>query len=338
MNRKHAKFRVLIPDHIDSPAEIEEQVFGPAAEVIAPKAEFIEEIPEDIWSSCDAILAYDCMRYEKPLLSRLSKCRVIVRAGIGTDNIDLEEARKRDISVCNVPDYCTEEVADHTMAFLLALVRGFPEHAEKVCLGRWERKSELTFRLRGKVFGIIGLGRIGSAVAVRAKALGLKVVFYDPYIRPGYDKVLDAERLDSLEEVAYRGDIISIHTPLTEKTRAMIGPDFFSKVKKGAFLINTARGPIVDITALEQAMKEGLIRACGLDVLSKEPPDDKLQLIKDFRNGAEWLSGRVIITPHSAYHSHEALDEVRLKSAAEAKRVLEGKRPLNCVNLKAQEK
>jgi lactate dehydrogenase-like 2-hydroxyacid dehydrogenase len=262
----------------------------------------------------------------------MKRCRVIVRAGIGYDNIDILEAKKRNIVVCNVPDYCTEEVADQTVAFILSLVRALPEHAEEVKKGRWKRKSPMTYRIKGKVLGIIGLGRIGSAVARRATGFGLEIVFYDPYIKEGYDKVFDARRVDTLDDLARISDIVSVHAPLTEETRGMINEAFFAKAKKGMVFVNTARGPIAELNALEKAMREGTVMAAGLDVLDVEPPDGTRKLITDYMNGAEWLKGRLIVTPHSAFYSHEAMDEVRLKSAQEAKRVLQGEMPRNCVN------
>ncbi|MFH1878911.1 MAG: C-terminal binding protein [Candidatus Omnitrophota bacterium] len=332
MMEHNFKYQILIPDHITPPADIEQEIFGPRSRVIAALAEREGQIPDEVWSESDALIVYDNLRYEKGLLAKLKKCRVIVRAGIGYDNIDIEEAARRDMYVCNIPDYCTDEVADHTIAFLLSIVRGFPGYQERVRENKWDRKSGLTFRLKDKVMGMIGLGRIGSAAALRAKAFGMKIVFYDPYVKEGYDKVLGAERMDSLNHLARVSDVISVHTPLTGETYEMLDEDFFSNVKKGAVFINTARGPVVKLNALENAMKDNIVRASGLDVFSVEPPDDTQSLFVDYKNREEWLEGRLIISPHSAYHSPEGMRELRTKAAFEAKRVLDGEKPRNWVN------
>ena len=329
---KTGRYKILIPDIMSPPAAIEAEVFGSNGEITAFSARHSHEIPDDLWRECDAVIAFNNIVYDKKLLSKLKNCKAIVRSGIGYDNIDIEEAGKRNIIVCNVPDYCTEEVADHAMALMLALVRGFPGHTRKVKNRAWERTSHISFRLKGKVFGIVGLGRIGSATAVRAKAYGLNVVFYDPYVKEGADRIFSAAKVDTLAELARVSDIVSLHPPLTDETYQMIDDSFFAAVKKGMILINTARGKVVDIDSLEKAMRDDIVKACGLDVLPVEPSDDSQNLIVDYEKGAEWLRDRLIVTPHTAFYSHEALEELREKAALEAMRVLEGKRARNRVN------
>ena len=167
---------------------------------------------------------------------------------------------------------------------------------------------------------------------MRAKAFGMQIIFYDPYVKDGYDKALSIKRVDSLKEIAGIADVISIHTPLTTETLGMISDEFFACVKKNPILINTARGPIVDISALERAMKKGVIKAAGLDVLSIEPSDSSQKIIVDYENDTEWLSGRLIVTPHCAFYSSESIVELRRKACLEALRVLKGERARNCVN------
>ena len=244
------------------------------------------------------------------------------------DNIDAQEAKARGIVVCNVPDYCMSEVADHTMALLLSLVRNIPEYNKAVQKGSWPRKSSLSFRLEGKTIGIVGMGRIGKAAAQRAKAFGLKVLFFDPSVKsvPGCLKV------KSLEALAKSCDIVSLHTPLTSQTKNIVNAGFLKKAKQGMILLNSSRGGLIDLKALEDAMRNDKVLAAGLDALPVEPPDNAHSLINDFRNDAEWLRGRLLITPHVSYYSHEALIELRRKAALEAKAVLDGKRPKNCVN------
>lgn len=326
------EMNILIPDVLKPPADIEREVFGSAAKIFIGEAEKAGDVPDELWYSCDAILAWDKIEYDSSLLSKLKRCKVIVRVGVGYDNIDLSEARNMNIVVCNVPDYGTEEVADHTMAFLLSFSRGFPEYTRRARQRDWSRENHMPFRLNNKVMGIIGLGRIGTATAMRAKAFGMRVIFYDPYIRDGYDKALGLERVESLNKIAERSDVISIHTPLTHETLGMINEKFFEYTKKGAILINTARGAIINLSALEKAMMAGIIRSAGLDVLPVEPPDESQKLIVEWENDKDWLRGRLIVTPHVAFYSPEAREEMRRKAALGAKIVLEGKQPVNCVN------
>ena len=323
---------ILIPDVISEPADIESKIFGPGAEILVGEATNNQDISDKIWSNCDAILAFDQIIYDKELISKLAKCKVIVRVGVGYDNIDLLAAKNKNILVCNVPDYGTEEVADHTMGMLLSLIRGLPEYVRRVKHRNYSRKNNMPARLRGKIMGIIGLGRIGTAVALRAAAFGIKVIFYDPYKDEGYDKSLGINRVNNLHDIARLSDIVSIHTPLTNETENMIDNRFFNSVKPGMILINTARGSIINISALRIAMKEKIINGAGLDVLPIEPSDDSQQLIVEWENNKEWLKGRLIITPHVAFYSPSALKEMRIKASHEAKRVLEGKSARNVVN------
>ena len=323
---------ILLPDVLDTSDNIEREVFGSNASIVFGKSTKSEDISDEIWSNCDAVLAWDVMKFDALLIRKLKKCKVIVRVGAGFDNVDLVETKKNNIVVCNVPDYGTEEVADHTIALLLYLVRGLQEYTNRIRRKDWNRRNPMVFRLDKRVMGIIGLGRIGTATAMRAKAFGMQIIFYDPYVKDGYDKALSIKRVDSLKDIAGIADVISIHTPLTTETLGMISDEFFACVKKNPILINTARGPIVDISALERAMKKGVIKAAGLDVLSIEPSDSSQKIIVDYENDTEWLSGRLIVTPHCAFYSSESIVELRRKACLEALRVLKGERARNCVN------
>lgn len=330
MKKKNA-FRILIPDSMSRIPDVEEGVFGKKAEIITRSARNAGEIPEELWNTCDAVIAYDNIKYGKTLLSKLKKCRVIVRSGIGYDNIDIAESKRKGIVACNVPDYCIEEVADHTMSLLLYLARGLSHYVTTTKRGKWERKSPVAFRLKGKVFGMLGFGPTGKATAARALGFGMKVVFYDPYVKKT-PKGIRAEKIASLNKMAAVSDVISIHAPLTKATKGIINDKFLGNAKKGMTLINTSRGPIVDVGALYRAMKKGIVKACALDVLPVEPASNSEKIIRDYMNDAEWLRGRFILTPHAAFYSPEALLELRRKAAEEAKRVLEKKKPLHCVN------
>ena len=323
---------ILIPDVLREPVDIETEIFGTDADIIVGEAKSHEDITDEVWSNCDAILAFDQIIYEKELISKLVKCKVIVRVGVGYDNVDLLETKKKNIVVCNVPDYGTEEVADHAMAMLLSLLRGLPDYTFRVQQRNYSRENHMPVRLRGMILGVIGLGRIGTAVALRADSFGMKIIFYDPFKDDGYDKSLGINRVDTLHDIARLSDIVSIHTPLTDATENMIDNSFFDNVKTGAILINTARGSIIDLSALRNAMKKRKIKGAGLDVLPIEPSDDSQQLIVDWENNEEWLRGRLIVTPHVGFYSPEALKEMRQKAAIDALRVLKGLQPKNCIN------
>ncbi len=323
---------ILIPDVLREPVDIEAEIFGMDADIVVGEATSHEDITDEVWSNCDAILAFDQIIYDKDLISKLVKCKVIVRVGVGYDNVNLLETKKKNIVVCNVPDYGTEEVADHAMGMLLSLLRGLPEYTRRVQQRNYCRENQMPARLGGKNLGIIGLGRIGTATALRAKAFGLKVIFYDPYKDDGYDKSLGIRKVDTLHDLARLSDIVSIHTPLTKETENMIDDSFFKIIKPDSILINTARGSIIDLSALRNAMKKKIIKAAGLDVLPIEPSDDSQQLIVEWENNEEWLRGRLIVTPHVGFYSPEALKEMRIKASIEVKRVLEGKPPQNLVN------
>jgi len=329
---KNKGFNIVIPDMVKPPADVEQEVFGPDSEIFIGQAVATDQISDDIWQNCEAILAYDKLFYDSDLLERLNKCKVIIRVGVGYDNVDLIETKKLNITVCNVPDYGTGEVADHTIFLLLSLARGLHDYTERVESKNWDRHHPVSFRLDGKTLGIIGLGRIGTAVAMRIKAFGIRIIFYDPYIKDGYDKALGVERVESLDDLARKADIVSIHAPLTGETNKMIGGAFFSKAKNGIVLINTARGAIIDLAELEKAMRKGTVKACGLDVLPIEPSDESQTLIVAYENNEEWLRGRMLVTPHIAFYSPQSYEEMRRKAAQEALRVLKGEKARNRVN------
>ena len=326
------KKNILIPDVVVPPAQIEHDTLGEQYNIIVGQAQHANDISDDVWKESHGILAFHLMDYNSELLSKLENCQIIVRLGVGYDNIDLAEANQRNIAVCNVPDYGTEEVADHALGLLLSLVRSIPSYQQAIKNKNWHRNDNITFRLSGKTFGIIGLGRIGTAVAIRCKAFGMNVVFYDPYLDDGYDKALGIKRADTLEDFLTQCDIISIHTPSTDETRGMVGSDFLAKVKDGCVLINTARGDIINLNELYKSMKSGKVRACGLDVLPIEGHSNEQDLVIDYENNAEWLEDKLIVTPHVAYYSAEAYIELRYKAAKQIRDAIEGQVIRNCVN------
>jgi D-3-phosphoglycerate dehydrogenase / 2-oxoglutarate reductase len=253
------------------------------------------------------------------VVAGLNRCKVIGRTGLGVDNIDVPAAAARGITVTYVPDYCLREVSDHTMALLLALARKVPLANKLVQSGRWELPLIVPLRrLEGQVLGLVGFGNIPRAAVPKAKAFGLTVITHDPFVSK---EVLASAGVEgvSFDDLLARSDFVSVHAPLMPATRGLINAATFAKMKKGAFIINTARGPLIDEPALIAALDSGHLGGAGLDVVTTEP------LAKDSP-----LIGRdnVILTPHTAFYSVEALIELQTKCATDVARVLSGEKPV----------
>ena len=277
-------------------------------------------------------MAFDTLNYDKHLLSKLNKCKIIVRVGAGYDNVDLKEAKRKNIIVSNVPDYGIDEVADHTFSLLLSLNRNIMGFQEETKKGIWKRTGNKIFRFHNKTLGIIGLGRIGKAVAIRAKAFKMNVIFYDPYVETGSDKILNVQNQQNLFNLAKKSDFISIHCPLTSETKNLINKNFFKKMKKNALIINTSRGEVLNLNDLQIVLKNNSIRGAALDVLEEEPISSKFKLMKDYFENKDYLKNNLIITPHVAFYSSSSVIEIREKAAIEAKNVLKNIKPKNSVN------
>ncbi len=253
------------------------------------------------------------------LLAQFTRCKVIGRFGLGVDNIDIPAAARRGITVTYVPDYCLHEVSDHAMALLLALARKIPFSNRLVQSGRWEVPPIVPLRrLEGQVLGLIGFGNIPRAIAPKAKAFGLRVMSYDPYVPATVMKALGVEAT-SLEDLLAGSDFVSIHAPLLPATRGLMNAAAFARMKKGAFVVNTARGPLIDEPALAAALDSGHLAGAALDVVAVEPlAADSPLLGRD----------NVILTPHTAFYSVEALEELQTKCASDVARVLSGETPV----------
>jgi len=278
-----------------------------------------------ILSTCSGILAWHLLDWDQNLLKCLKNTKILVRVGIGIDNVDLDSARSLGIAVANVPDYGVEEVADSAMNHVLNLMRQTVFASYKQTQGWHTEKAKVATRLRGCTIGLVGLGKIGKATALRAKAFGLHVLFYDPYLEDGIDKSIGISRVDSLEELISKSDILSLHCWLDEKNYNLINERTLSFVKPGGcFLVNTARGGLVDEEALIKAIKEGKVRGAALDVVKEEPYPPTGPLLDP--------SLPIILTPHIAFLSAESFVEMRRKAAEEVKRVLLGGKPRNWVN------
>ncbi len=278
----------------------------------SPAADDILAVARD----ADAILV-TYAKLSGELLRQLKNCKAIGRFGLGVDNIDLPAAKECRIAVNYVPDYCLREVSDHAMALLLALARKVPFANKLVQSGRWEVPPIVPLRrLEGQTLGLIGFGNIPRALAPKAKAFGLKVLTYDPYVDVNAAAALGVEPV-GFDDLLARSDFISVHAPLQPATRGLMNAKTFAKMKKGAYLINTARGPLVDEQALVAALDSGHLGGAALDVVTTEPPAKDSPLL-----------GRdnVILTPHTAFYSVEALEELQTKCASDVARVLSGEK------------
>ena len=256
---------VLIPDRLTLPANIEERIFGNETKIITPCALQSSEISDSMWQSANVILAWHEIDYTSEVINKLINCKVIVRVGVGFDNVDLAAAGRMGIPVCNVPDYGTNDVADHAVGLFLTLARGLSRFNDSIRNAKawdWNAGGVLR-RIHNSTIGIIGLGRIGTAVALRAKAFGMNVIFFDPYIPDGQDKALNIERSRSLDSLLNKSDVVSIHTPLTLETKGMANKSFFDSMKRGSVFINTARGAIMDLDALADALFDNHIESAG---------------------------------------------------------------------------
>jgi len=257
------------------------------------------------------------------IIRQLERCRIIARFGIGIDNIDLAAATEAGIVVTYVPDYCVDEVSDHAMALLLALARKVAFANQQVQAGRWEMPAVVPLRrLRGRTLGLAGFGKIPQLLTPKAQAFGLKVITFDPYIPAEVASSLGVEQV-SFDHLLQTSDYISIHAPLTPETHHLFNAQAFQQMKPESLLINTARGPLVDVEALAAALDEGRLAGAALDVLPVEPPPADSP-----------LRGRdnVILTPHTAFYSEEALLDLQTKAAQDVAQVLTGGRPKYPVN------
>jgi D-3-phosphoglycerate dehydrogenase / 2-oxoglutarate reductase len=281
---------------------------------------------EDILSvarDADAIL----VTYAKlpgELLRQLTRCKAIGRFGLGVDNIDIKAAAELGITVTYVPDYCMREVSDHAMALLLALARKIPFSNTLVQSARWELPPIAPLRrLEGQVLGLVGFGNIPRALAPKAKAFGLTVIAHDPFVDAAIFASLGVEGV-SFDALLARSDFVSLHAPLTPATRGLLDGDAFARMKPGALVVNTARGPLIDEAALIAALDGGHLGGAALDVVAIEPlPKDSPLLHRD----------NVILTPHTAFYSVEALEELQTKCASDVARVLLGGKPVYPVKI-----
>lgn len=297
------QFKVVLTDQVFPDTTIEREIIegaGGTFEVASGDREAVLAAAAD----ADAVLT-TYFSLPKADIERLQRCKIIARYGIGVDNVDVAAALERDIVVTNVPDYCVEEVGTHALALALALLRKLPAGHADVLAGGWGvgnlrpmmRPSEVTL-------GLVGYGRISQKLATGARALGMRIIVHDPYLTPPLPDGAEPVELDALLR---ESDVVSLHAPLTDSTRGMIGAEQLATMKPTAVLVNTSRGPLVRLADLVEALKAGRIAGAGLDVFETEPPD--LSLIKDVPN--------LLATPHSAFYSEAATAESQRKATTQ---------------------
>jgi C-terminal binding protein len=316
------RFQVVVTDYL-AEAGSEQKILADVADI-----RLLQTIDEDdvarLGSDADVLLVYHDIKLSERSIAALAKCRGIVRCGVGYDNVDLVAAGSRGMVVCNVPDYGTEEVADHSLMMLIAIARRMLIADQSVRAGQWDPTVVFgTPRLRGRTLGLIGCGRIGSAMALRGKALGMRVLVYDPYRPDGLDKALGVDRTHSLDDLMRQSQFLSLHCPLTPETHHIVNALTLSLLPRGAYVVNTSRGPTIDGPALLDALESGQVAYAALDVVEREPLDDE-RIRKH---------PRILLSPHSAFYSVEGFQEMRDKGATEARRILTGEAVRNPVNL-----
>ncbi len=306
----------------DLEASVEKPFLTDVAEVKTLRLNFDGSFPQEALEA-EALIMWHNLPVTAPTIAQLKNCRALIRNGVGYDSVDCAAAAARGIPVCNVPDYGTEEVADHAIALTLALCRQlFVLDAEAKRLSWKIAVSAKMRRLRSLQFGVVGLGRIGTATALRAKALGFRVAFFDPYAPSGAQKAIGIERMTTLDELLTTSDVISIHCPLTAETKGFIGAREVALMKPTAYLVNTARGDIVQKAPVFAALRGGKLGGAGLDVVEGEP----------LRTREEAETPNLIVTCHSAFCSPEGLVEMRSTSAKIARAAALGQPVWNRVN------
>jgi len=316
------KFSVVLTDYEWPDLSIEHGIFSPHGVNFTAAHCKNEDDVLSVAENADAIIS-EYAPLSGRVIQALRKCKIISMNAAGFDNVNVKAATQKGILLVHCPDYCFEEVADHTMAMVLSCARGIFQYDRRIRSRIWDFKAAgPRQRIRNSILGLIGFGRIAQAVAERAKSFGMQVVACDPFINDDY-MLTKGVHPAPIHSVISSADYLSIHVPLTRETRKLIGSEQLSWMKRSAFLINVSRGAVVDETALHDALKSGVIRGAAIDVLDQEPPD--------FENPLLSLEN-VLITPHAAFYSEDAMREVRSRAAQEVIKVYKGELPSNIVN------
>ncbi len=319
-----SKFKVVVTDYEYESLIWEEKILQEIGGILVPEQLRTEE--ELISACCDAdALLVQYANITRQVIANLKKCKIIVRYGVGVDSIDTQAATEHGIYVANIPDYGLEDVADHTMALLLAAARKLVYLHQKVINGEWDyTTSKPLFRLRGKTLGLLAFGNIARMVALKAKAFGINVQACDPHIDKDIATEYDVKLID-FDTMIKTSDFISIHAPVTPATYNLFNMNIFKQMKPNCILVNTARGALINESDLVEALEKKYIAGAALDVTHPEPikADSKLKKLDN-----------VIITPHTAWYTEEAQKSLQIQASQEVVRVLTGNLPLNLVNKK----
>jgi lactate dehydrogenase-like 2-hydroxyacid dehydrogenase len=331
-------YSVLYPDFLaKDDFKYEKPIANGICELIKYDAKKSSQIPNAIWNKADALVTGLYMKIDESLIHKLKACKIITRMGVGYDLINEVKCGESGIVVSNVPDYGTYEVADHAISLIMNFARGISEYdrlLKESINNNWHHSSVYTIdRVVKKKLGIIGLGRIGTAFALRAKAFGFDISFYDPYVPDGQEKALNINRCNKLDELMSTVDYLSIHCLANNETNNLINASILKICKPNLVIVNTARGAIIDLDAAYDALKADKIRAIGLDVLPTEPADKKHPLINAWLN-EKWADGKIVITPHSAFYSPTGLIFLREKALKTCIDHLQGVKTSNCINEK----
>jgi D-3-phosphoglycerate dehydrogenase len=336
-----APFKIVTPDaQYTDDAVIERGVAGDLCSFEIHRGRAADVLPDRTWAQADGLLVWHEVKLGADLLAKLERCRVIVRAGVGYDHIDLVAAGRAGIPVCNTPDYGTSEVADHAISMMLALARGIVGYQDLLRedpVGNFDAARVGQRRIRGRTMGIVGLGRIGTAVALRAKSFGMHVIAFDPYLPSGQEIAVGVQRARSVAELLGAADVVSLHAPLTSETRHLIDDSALAAMRPDAILINTARGGMIDLDALGRGLRAGRLGAAALDVFPVEPPEPLPDLIRAWHENEAWVRGRLLLTPHAAWSSPESRDDARRLSAETLLLYLRDGTLRNCVNARELE-
>jgi D-3-phosphoglycerate dehydrogenase len=316
---KNPQYQVVITDCDHGSIDEEKEEFeGIGAELTLAQVNKEEDLIR-VCKNADGLLNQYALLTRK-VFENLPKCKVISRYGVGVDSVDLKGATDLGVIVANVPDYCMDEVSNQTISMILTLLRKTAFLDQKVKSGHWDFRLGIPiYRTKGKTLGLIGSGKIGLEVAKKFSSFNVKVISFDPYL----EKAPEGIELTDMGTLLKESDFISIHCPLNDATRHLIGEHEFRKMEKKPIVINTSRGPIIDEKALIEALKEGRISGAGLDVLEKEPPDSENPLLK---------MENVVLSPHIGFYSIESISELKRRAAENVVDVLTGKWPKSVIN------
>ena len=316
-----AKTKVVLTDYVWESVDVERKILGADVDLVPLQTKKPDEFIAQA-ADCVALLNTYAGPITSDVMAKMPKCKIIARYGIGVDTIDLEAATAAGIIVTNNPTYCIEEVAEHTMALLLSAARKITFYDRQVRAGTWAvPPGKPMFRLAGSTLGLVGFGNISRAVAVRAAAFGMKVLYADPFVKQGQFDVPGTKV--ELNDLLKQSDYVSLHAPLMPQTKKMMNDETFGLMKPKAVLINCGRGPLIDTDALVRALDAKKIAGCAVDTTDPEPLPNPHPL-----RGRE----NVIINPHAAWYSEQAMVGLQEGAPNEVRRVLSGEWPINVVN------